>query len=104
MDSRRFRCAGPGPEGDAHAGLGPPRLAAAPGVVTRYIEDGEERTDQSLYRVGFAVRKTGLFGGRSVVLLGLSLARRGVDGDLQAAVDRAEAAEAAKGLAAESVG
>lgn len=74
------------------------------GVVTRYIEDGEERTDQSLYSAGYAVRKSGLFGGRSVVLLGLSLARRGVAGDLQAAVDRQWAAEASKGLAAEAGG
>ena len=74
------------------------------GVVTRYIEDGEERTDQSLYRVGYAVRKAGLFGGRSVVLLGLSLARRGVAGDLQASVDGAWRAEAPKGLAPEAGG
>jgi hypothetical protein len=70
------------------------------GLVTRYIEDGEERSDRSIYRVGYAVRKTGMLGGRSVVLLGLSLSQRGVEGDLQAAVDRAWAAEAANGLAA----
>lgn len=70
------------------------------GVVTRYIEDGEERTDRSLYRVGFAVRKGGLFSGRAVVLLGLSLGRRGVEGDLQAAVDKAWAGQG--GLAPET--
>ena len=74
------------------------------GVITRYIEDGEERTDQSLYRVGYAVRKAGLFGGRSVTLLGLSLAKRGVAGDLQAAVDGAWKSEALKGLAPEAGG
>ena len=69
------------------------------GVVTRYVEDGEERTDMSLYRVGFAVRDGGLFQGRKVVLLGLSLGRRAVAGDLQAAVEKAWAAEASRGLA-----
>ena len=69
------------------------------GVITRYVEDGEERTDRSLYRVGYAVKDGGLFQGRKVVLLGLSLGRRAVDGDLQAAVDKAWTAEAAQGLA-----
>ncbi|CAN5293844.1 hypothetical protein BH09PSE2_BH09PSE2_24860 [soil metagenome] len=74
------------------------------GVVTRYVEDGEAREDRSLYRVGYAVRKAGLFGGRKITLLGLSLHRRGVAGDLQAAVDAAWRAESARGLAAEAGG
>lgn len=74
------------------------------GVVTRYIEDGEERTDRSLYRVGFAVRGGGLFSGRKLVLLGLSVVRRGVDADLQSVVDKAWAEQAAQGLAKEGGG
>ncbi len=74
------------------------------GVVTRYIEDGEPREDRSLYAAGYAVRKAGLFGGRKATLLGLSLQKRGVSGDLQAAVEAAWKAERARGLAAEAGG
>ena len=72
------------------------------GIVTRYVEDGEAREDRSLYAVGYAVRKGGLFGGHKASLLGLSLLRRGVAGDLQSAVESAWAAQAARGLSAEA--
>lgn len=57
------------------------------GIETRYIEDGDARTDRSLYRLGYRVEKGGLFSGPKVVLQGLSLTRRGVAGDLARAVD-----------------
>lgn len=59
------------------------------GVSTRYVEDGEERTDRSLYALGYRVERAGLFGGERLVLQGVSLVRRGVAGDLQPAVDAA---------------
>jgi hypothetical protein len=71
-------------------------------IVTRYIEAGETRSDVSIYRVGYAVRKEGLFGGRSVTLLGLALLRKGVTGDAQVLVDGAWGAEAGRGLAPEA--
>jgi hypothetical protein len=58
------------------------------GVVTTYVQDGETYTDSgSLYQVGYAWRST-LFGGRKITLEGVALAKRGVGGDLAAAVDR----------------
>ena len=73
--------------------------AALPvGVVTTYVENGESRTDQSLYRVGY-VAESGLLGAVKLRLVGASLVRRGVTGDLQAAVERAWAAEAPGGAA-----
>lgn len=59
------------------------------GVATRYVEDGEERTDRSLYALGYRTERAGLFGGERLVLQGVSLVRRGVVGDLQPAVEAA---------------
>ena len=56
-------------------------------VTTRYIEGGEERTDQSLYQLRYTLTDGGLFGGRHVRLRGLSLSQRGVK-DGQARLDR----------------
>ena len=55
-------------------------------IVTTYVEDGQKRTDRSLYDVGYAWRPR-LFG-RQIRLRGLSLDQRGMAGDLQAKVDR----------------
>ncbi len=57
------------------------------GVVTTYVEDGETRTDRSLYRIGYRVAPGGLFAGARLVLLGLAVSQRGVAGDLQATVE-----------------
>jgi hypothetical protein len=57
------------------------------GVVTTYVEDGETRTDQSIYEVGYAYHGRFLLG-RRLTLRGLSLSRRSVGDDLQAAVNR----------------
>lgn len=65
------------------------------GVVTTYVEDGETRTDRSVYLVGYRVAPGGLFGGRPRVFFqGLEVDGRGVGGDLQARVDARWAAEA----------
>ena len=56
-------------------------------VVTTYVEDGETRTDRSVYAVGYRVTPGPLFSGPRLVLQGLALAKRGEAGDLQAAVD-----------------
>ena len=66
------------------------------GVVTSYVENGETRRDQSIYRVGY-VAEPGLLGAVKLKLLGATLVRRGVSGDLQAAVDAAWRAEAPAG-------
>jgi hypothetical protein len=49
-------------------------------IATTYVEDGEQRSDTSLYRVGYAWRPRFL-GGEQVRLEGLALVRRGVTGD-----------------------
>lgn len=56
------------------------------GVVTVFIEDGKTRTDRAIYRLGYGLQDR-LLRGDAVELEGLSLVRRGVTGDLQAAVD-----------------
>jgi hypothetical protein len=56
------------------------------GVYTTYVEDGELRSDRSLYRMGYAWR-TQLLGGPKLMLEGLSLVRRAVPGDLRKAVE-----------------
>jgi hypothetical protein len=56
------------------------------GVVTSYIEDGETRSDRSIYFVGYSLHDR-MLRGSEVQLDGLSLARRGVSGDLQTQVD-----------------
>ena len=58
------------------------------GVFTTYVEDGEVRTDQSLYRLGYSWRAR-LLGGPRLALQGLSLQRRSVPGDLRRAVEAA---------------
>lgn len=63
------------------------------GIVTTYVEDGETRTDQSIYRVGYVVQP-GMLGALKLKLVGVSLVRRDVKGDVQAAVDAAWRAEA----------
>lgn len=56
-------------------------------VTTTYLEDGDLRTDRSLYRVGYRITPGGLFHGAKVTLQGLGLLERAADGDLQAKVD-----------------
>lgn len=71
------------------------------GVITTYVADGEARTDQAVYDIGYTVEHR-LLGGARVRLQGLSYLSRG--GDVQARVDAAwrrrigerEAAPAAK--------
>jgi len=66
------------------------------GIVTTYVEEGETRTDQSIYRVGYVVQP-GLLGTLKLKLVGVSLVRRDVKGDVQAAVDAAWRAESEAG-------
>lgn len=54
------------------------------GVMTVFIEDGQTKTDRAIYHLGYSLHSRRLRGDR-VDLEGLSLARRGVSGDLQAA-------------------
>jgi hypothetical protein len=72
------------------AGLKKARRGAATrlpvGVVTSYVEDGEVRSDRSIYFVGYSLKGRMLLGSR-LRLEGLSLARRAVGGDLQRQVD-----------------
>jgi len=56
------------------------------GIVTVYIEDGQTRSDRALYLMGYSVHPRTLRADR-VELEGLSLVRRGVGEDVQAAVD-----------------
>lgn len=56
------------------------------GIETRFIEDGQSRTDRSIYLVGFSLHGR-LLGGPRLEFEGLSLSRRGVTGDLQTAVN-----------------
>ncbi len=57
------------------------------GVITTYVEDGDTRTDSSIYQVGYAYHPKFL-AGMKITLQGLSLGKRGVKGDLQAEVNR----------------
>ena len=57
-------------------------------MFTTYIEDGDTRMDQSLYRVGYSWRSQ-LLGGPKLALQGVSLERRAVQGDLRRAVEAA---------------
>jgi hypothetical protein len=66
------------------------------GVITTYVEDGETRTDRSIYRIGY-VAEAGLLGAMKLKLVGATLVRRDVRGDVQAAVDAAWRAEAPAG-------
>jgi len=56
------------------------------GVQTVYIEDGDTRTDNAVYELAYSLHPRFLQGDK-VELDGLSLARRGVGGSLQTAVD-----------------
>jgi hypothetical protein len=56
------------------------------GIVTVYIEDGQTKTDRALYLLGYSLHPRVLRSDR-VELEGLSLVRRGVGEDVQAAVD-----------------
>jgi hypothetical protein len=58
------------------------------GVVTTYVEDGEMKTDRSVYAVA-AILQGRLLRGSRLQLDGISLQRRGVGGDLKAAVEAA---------------
>ena len=70
----------------AHAkGDGEGRLPVA--VITTYAEGGDTLTDRSEYAIGYAWRSRFLLG-RRIALQGISLIRRGLRGDPQAAVDR----------------
>jgi hypothetical protein len=61
------------------------------GVLTVFIEDGLTKTDRAVYQVGYSLHPRTLRKAE-VDLDGLSLARRGVTGDLQAAADNLWAA------------
>ena len=58
------------------------------GVVTTYVEAGEMKTDRSIYAVAYSLEGRFLRGS-TVKLEGISLLRRGVGGDLAAAVNAA---------------
>ena len=53
-------------------------------MLTVFIEDGQTRTDRAIYQAGYSLHSRLLRGDR-LKLEGLSLARRDVPGDLQAA-------------------
>jgi hypothetical protein len=56
------------------------------GVVTVYIEDGQTKTDRSIYLVGYSAHPR-ILRADKVELEGLSLLQRGVGENVQAAVD-----------------
>jgi hypothetical protein len=56
------------------------------GVVTVFIEDGQTKTDRALYLLGYSLHPRVLRSDK-IELEGLSLVRRGVGEDMQAAVD-----------------
>jgi len=58
------------------------------GVETVYIQDGQPTTDRAIYQLAYSLHPRFLLGDR-LQLEGLSLARRGVSGDLQAAANAA---------------
>ena len=49
-------------------------------IVTTYVEDGDTRTDTSVYKVGYGWT-TGLFGGPKFRLQGIALGRRAIRSD-----------------------
>lgn len=55
-------------------------------IETSFIEDGQTRTDRAVYLVGFSLHGR-LVGGPNVEFEGVTLARRGVSGDMQAAAN-----------------
>ena len=56
------------------------------GVLTVFIEDGETKTDRAVYQLGYSLHPRMLRSDK-LELEGLSLARRGVAGELQKAAD-----------------
>jgi hypothetical protein len=56
------------------------------GIVTVFIEDGQTKTDRTLYLLGYSLHPRVLRSDR-IELEGLSLVRRGIGEDVQAAVD-----------------
>ena len=56
-------------------------------VQTVFIQDGQTRTDRALYEIGYTLHPRQILGDK-LNLEGLSLARHGVTGDLQAAADQ----------------
>jgi hypothetical protein len=56
------------------------------GIATSFIEDGQPKTDQAIYLIGYSTHPRVLRSDK-VEMEGLSLVRRGVGGDLQPAVD-----------------
>jgi hypothetical protein len=58
------------------------------GVATSYIEDGQAKTDRSIYLLGYSLHPRMLRSAK-VELEGMSLLRRGVGEDLQQEVDAA---------------
>ena len=69
-----------------HARDGKLRRGRLPvGVVTVFIEDGQTKTDRAIYQLGYSSHPRVLRSDR-VELEGLSLSRRGVGEDVQAAV------------------
>jgi len=56
------------------------------GVQTVYIDDGQTKTDTAVYELAYSLHPRFLLGDK-VQLEGLSLARRGVTGNLQSAVN-----------------
>ena len=62
------------------------------GVLTVFIEDGETKTDRSVYQLGYSIHPRTLRADK-VELEGLSVARRDVPGDLQAAAGSLWAAQ-----------
>ena len=64
------------------------------GVITTYVEDGETRTDRSLYVVDYRVTPGGLFGGNPRIFFrGLEFVARAVGADMQARLDARWASE-----------
>lgn len=55
------------------------------GVLTVFLEDGQTKTDRAVYQLGYSIHSRTLRADK-VELEGLSVARREVSGDLQAAV------------------
>ena len=56
------------------------------GIATTYIEDGQTKTDRSIYQLGYSLHPRVLRADKAE-MEGLSLVRRGGADDLQAAVD-----------------
>ena len=56
------------------------------GIATTYIEDGQTKTDRSIYQLGYSLHPRVLRADK-VEMEGLSLVRRGTGDDLQGAVD-----------------